>query len=236
MVEPSPEARETSQTDATKIQPQDPTDATKIATPRPQLPPDPGTAPTVPTEYRLPLAGKTSPPTVLPSAQDRMAALNARQKAKRRRGFIIGLLAGQLLILAMDLGGKALMKALRNRVKFDAPIPLEAIVFIGMTAGIIFTGLLIFFVLGCQGMGYVFGTKKVGFFTAVGRGIKRSFKAAWAVGLTLGVVGGTAWFMIPREQWKPTAKYLEEKGRKGVQGARDWVEKIVKPPPSPETK
>lgn len=228
MVEPSGEPAASSQTGPTKITGTE-TDPTKPFPP--QLPPDPGTAPTVPVEYRLPLEGRTSPPTALPSAQERMAALVGVQKAKRRRGFIIGLLVGQLLIVALDFGGKQLIHLLRHKFRFSAPIPLEAVVFIGMTAGIVLTALLIFFILGLQGMGYVFGSKKkVGLFTAVARGMKRSFKAAWALGLTLSVVGGTAWFMIPRDQWKPTARYLRDQGEKGYQGAKGWVESVVKPP------
>ena len=157
-----------------------------------------------------------------------MANIQKIQKTRRRRGFLIGLLAGQILILAMDFGGVLLIHFLRNRVRFAGPLPLESLVFLGMTAGILITALLIAFVLGIQGAGYVFGKKKVGFWTAVGRGMKRVGKAAWALGLTLGVIGGTAWFLIPRAFWKPTAAYVQEQGQKAYDGTKDWIRETLK--------
>lgn len=165
-----------------------------------------------------------------PDAHERLLKLNKQQRAKRRRGFLIGLLVGQLLILGLDFGGRLILTLLENRVQTNAPYSLEAIVFFGMASGVVLTGLLIFFVLGLQGVGYVFGKKKVGFFRAVGRGMVRCFKATWAVGLTLGIIGGTAWYLIPfpeRDEMKTEARdrVLEARDR-----AEAWVQEILAPP------
>jgi hypothetical protein len=162
-----------------------------------------------------------------PSAEERRAAIQAGQKSRRKRGFLYGLLAGQILIILLDLGGGALLHVLRDRVRVNAPVPLEALVFLGMTAGIAITALMILFVLGCQGLGWTFGKKKIGFFGAVGRGLKRMFQAAWALGLTLGVIGGTAWFMIPGHEWKTTADYIEGQKDRAVHKARGWVDGLL---------
>jgi hypothetical protein len=172
-------------------------------------------------------------PTSAPSATERRANLDRIQSSKRRKGFLIGLLVGQLLILGLDYGGRLALHLLKDKVKLQSPVPHEALVFIGMTAGIVITMLLILFVLGLQGMGWVFGKNQVGFFTAVGRGLKRVFKAAWALGITLGVIGGTAWFMIPRSEWKPTATYLEGHGRKALDKGKAWAKDLLAPPPKP---
>ena len=122
--------------------------------------PDPGDAPMAPPEERYPFHGKTASPTATPSAAARMDNLKEKQKAKRRKSFLVGLLVGQLLILALDYGGKLALHLLRDRLKPTGDLTLEARVFLGMTAGIVFTGLLIFFVLGLQGAGWLFGKKK----------------------------------------------------------------------------
>jgi hypothetical protein len=164
--------------------------------------------------------------TEKPSAQERRAAIQQGQKKKRLRGFLIGLLAGQLLIILLDLGGKALLYLLRDRIRSNSPVPLEALVFIGMASGILITALLIFAVLGMQGLGWAFGKKKVGFFAAAGRGAKRVFQAAGALGLTLGVIGGTAWFMIPARDWVPTVEYLDQQKHKVEMKAKGGIDDL----------
>ena len=96
-----------------------------------------------------------------PSAAERRAAIETGQKTKRRKGFIMGLFVGQLLIVGIDLGFSFLVPIIEKRYQFNSPIPIQSLVFIGMTAGIAMTGLLIFFILGLQGAGYVLGKKKV---------------------------------------------------------------------------
>lgn len=192
--------------------------------------PDPGDAPMAPPEERYPFHGKMVTPTAAPSQSARMENLQQKHKAKRRKSFLIGLLAGQILILALDFGGKLVLHLLRDTLKPVGDLTLEARVFLGMTAGIVFTGLLIFFVLGLQGASWLFGKKKVGFLTAVGRGIKRTFKAAWAVGLTLGIIGGTAWFLVP----VAAQDYLKKKGKEVVDQGKGWIKERIQRKPAPE--
>ena len=161
------------------------------------------------------------------TAEERRAAIQAGQKSKRKRGFLYGLLAGQIVIILIDLGGGALLHVFRDKIRVNAPVTLEALVFLGMSAGIVITALMIFFVLGMQGLGWTFGKKKVGFLTAVGRGVKRMFQAAWALGLTLGVIGGTAWFMIPGKEWKPTVDYIDGQKDRALHRARGWVDGLL---------
>ena len=73
------------------------------------------------------------------------------KKERRRKGFLWGLLVGQIIILVVIFGGQAALFFLKDRVKFNPPIPLEALVFIGMVTGIVVTALAIFFVLGLLG-------------------------------------------------------------------------------------
>jgi hypothetical protein len=203
--------------------------------PAPVLP-EPGPKPPVPPEYRFPFKGKMDAPTVVKSRAERDAERATALKRRRGRGFLYGLLAGQILVVAIDLGGAAALHFLQDRIRVDAPIPFQALVFVGMSAGILITALLILAVLGLQGAGWFFGKKKVGFFTAVGRGLKHVLKAAWALGLTLGVVGGTAWLMIPGSEWSRTAEYFKEKGIEGRDRAKSWVTELFGPskkdPPS----
>jgi hypothetical protein len=183
----------------------------------------------------MPFHGKATPPTAAPSAEERRANIEARQKERRRKGFLIGLIVGQLLIIGIDLGGRLALKLLKNRVQLNAPVTLEALVFFGMSAGIVITMLLILLVLGLQGTGWLFGKKKVGFFTALGRGLRRVWKAAWALGLTLGVIGGTGWFMIPKDQWWPTWKYAEGEGRRVYEKGKGWVKEKLGPAPKTDS-
>ena len=169
--------------------------------------------------------------TPKPSAEERRAAIQEGQKTKRRKGFIYGLLVGQLIIIGLDVAAHFVIPLIEKKYTFQSPLPIQSLVFIGMTAGVVMTALLIFFVLGCQGAGYVFGKKQVGFVTAVGRGMKRVFKAAWALGLTLGVISGTAWFMIPGPSWRPTADYLDQHRKDAVEKIKQTAEDLLKPAP-----
>ncbi len=196
----------------------------------PGIPAEPGAMPPVAPEDRLPLRGKMVAPTASPPTADRMANILRIQRARRRRGFMIGLLAGQLLIVGLDLGGELLIRAVSHKVVFNAPIPFRAVVFLGMTAGIAAIGLLIGLLLGFQGLGWIFGRKKVGFLTALCRGFRRMGRAALSIGLTLAVIGSTAWFMIPGSEWRHTAGWLDGKRRTVV----EWVKRQVAPRPPGE--
>src|SRR5574342_76393 len=82
--------------------PQDPvTPAEPAADPaaKPQLPDHKHAFP-IPDQFRLPFHGKMVAPTAVPSAMERAYRMNQEQKRRRRRGFLLGLLAGQVLIIA----------------------------------------------------------------------------------------------------------------------------------------
>ena len=155
-----------------------------------------------------------------PSSRHRRGGIRKTQRGRSRRGFLYGLLFGQVLILTLVFGGRALLHHLRGRVEIHGPLSLEAMVFLGMFGGIVFTALLIFLILGLQGAGYVLGKRKVGPFRAIARGATRCFKATWAVGLTVGVIGGTAWFLVPQSERKPTIDYVEDQGTKAIEKTR----------------
>src|SRR5207249_4221762 len=112
-----------------------PTPGTSEPAPKPTALPDPTNAVQVPEHYRMPFFhGKMATPTAVPSATERLRNLMIVQRRRRRRGFLTGLLAGQVLIIALDLGG---IWALRHypHLKLQAPIGVQAIVFLGMAAG-----------------------------------------------------------------------------------------------------
>src|SRR5882672_2409952 len=101
--------------------------------PKPELPNPRGALP-IPDNFRLPFHGKMVTPTAVPSATERRYNLSLLQKRKRRRGFLTGLLAGQVLIMAMDLGGMWFLHT-HPQVKLQAPIGVAAVVFLGMAIG-----------------------------------------------------------------------------------------------------
>jgi hypothetical protein len=159
-------------------------------------------------------------PTAVPSPAARLENLKQKEKASRRKKFLIALLAGQLLILLLDLGGEKLLGLLRNKLQYRGAVPLRSMVFLGMTSMIALIGVLIFLILGFKGARYVFGTKKIGFFTALGVGIRRVWNEAWALGLILGVIGGTAWFLITSDAERAD---LKNKGREYYEKGKSWV-------------
>ena len=201
--------------------------------PAPQKPNSDPPAPAAPAAPG-PAKAKSKRPNISPKKgkSDRSAQfaleLQKSKKDRRRKGFLWGLLAGQVIILIVIFGGRAALFFLKDRVKFNPPIPLEALVFLGMVSGILVTAIAIFFVLGFLGAGYFFGgkkgVKKVGFTTAVGRGIRRCFSATWAIGVTLGVIGGTAWLLVPTEKREPTIDYLKDKGGEAIRSSKEWAE------------
>jgi hypothetical protein len=172
-------------------------------------------------------------PTVVHSAQARMESLRLSQKAGRRKKFLLALLGGQAFVLLLDLGGEALLHVLRNKVQYRGAFPLRSMVFLGMTSTILAMGLLVFFFLGYRASRYALGDRKVGFFRAVWIGIRRVWNEAWAFGLILGVIGGTAWFLIPAAG----RTELSQKGTQVLTQGKGWVEeKLHLSPPAPPPK
>src|SRR5258707_13584287 len=98
--------------------------------PKPELP-DPKGALPIPDHFRLPFHGMMSTPTAVPSATERRYNLSLLQKSKRRRGFLTGLMAGQLLIMPMDFGGAGFFPS-RPPGKLRQPGALVAGVFVGV--------------------------------------------------------------------------------------------------------
>lgn len=186
---------------------------------KPQLP-DPNSALAVPDQFRLPFHGKMVTPTAVPSAMERAYHLAQAQKRRRRRGFLLGLLFGQLLIIALDLGGEIFLRTHPN-VKLQAPIRVASIVFLGMAAGaavMILAVALIYLVLALRALS---GRKSV--VAAAGGGIKRLVLTVLALGVSMGVILGTAWFMIPAADWKPTVEFARGKGRDALQASKAKV-------------
>jgi len=186
--------------------------------PKPELP-DPKGALPIPDHFRLPFHGMMSTPTAVPSATERRYNLSLLQKRKRRRGFLVGLLSGQLLIMAMDFGGTWLLHS-HPQVKLQAPVGVQAVVFLGMAIGgavMIAALTLIFTVLGLRAL---FGKRRGGLATATGHGIARVFQTTLVMGLSMTVILGTAWFMIPGEEWAKTGLFAKDQGRKALQASK----------------
>ena len=112
---------------------------------------------------------------------------------RRRRGFLLGLLAGQILIIALDVGGTLLLKA-RPHVRIQAPFGVPSIVFLGMAIGAAIMILAVAWIALVSRRGFL--------------------RTAAAMGLTIGVIVGTAWFMIPEPEWAPTLRFAQEQGLK----------------------
>jgi len=184
--------------------------------------PDHKNAFAVPEKFRLPFHGKMVTPTVVPGAMERAYQLIQEQKRRRRRGFLTGLLVGQLVIIALDLGGELYLRTHPN-VKLQAPIRVASIVFLGMASGaaVMVAGVSVIYM--ALGLRAVFGRKSPGVIAAAGGGIKRIVLTVLALGVSMGVVLGTAWFMIPAPEWKPTAEFARDKGVRLVEASKSKV-------------
>jgi hypothetical protein len=162
-----------------------------------------------------------------PSAAERQKAMQLQLKRRRRRGFLLGLLAGQLLIIGLDLGGTWFLKT-HPQVKLQAPFGVASIVFLGMAASA--AAMLVAVALIYSGMALrsMFGRRVV---AAAGNGIVRIFATAFALSVTIGVIIGTAWFMIPHDQRTPTLHYAQEQGGKAVDASKAKVQSILRTSP-----
>ena len=206
--------------------PQEPLPAGDPVAPPKELP-DPKGALPIPDHFRLPFHGKMVTPTAVPSATERRYNLSLLQKRKRRRGFLTGLLAGQLLIMAMDLGGSWFLRS-HPHVKLQAPIGVQAVVFLGMSIGaavMVAALALIFTVLGLRAL---LGKRRTGLAQAAGRGITRVVQTVSVLGLSMAVILGTAWFMIPGDEWVKTGIFARDQGQKVLAGAGSRVGSIFK--------
>lgn len=210
--------------------PQDPPTPPDAPGKKPQLP-DPKGAFAVPESFRMPFFhGKMVTPTAAPSATERQANLRTQEGRRRRRGFLVGLLVGQLLIIALDVGGMLFLRS-QPQVRLRAPIGVPSIVFLGMAAGaavVLVAVALIYGVLALRGL---FGRKSRGILAAAGSGIKRLVTTTLALGVSIGVIIGTAWFMIPQPEWKPTTDYAKARGLEAFDASKAKVRSILAPGP-----
>jgi hypothetical protein len=168
--------------------------------------PDPKGALAIPDHFRLPLHGKMVTPTAVPSATERRYNLWRLQMRRRRRGFLLGLLAGQLLIMAMDFGGAWFLRT-HPHVKLQAPIGVAAVVFLGMAIGAAVMVAALALIFAALGLRALFGKRTGGLGAAAGRGIRRVVATATVLGVSIAVILGTAWFMIPYDEWLPTRQF-----------------------------
>jgi hypothetical protein len=148
------------------------------------------------------------------TAMDRRRQLEAKRRSRTRRGFLVGLLVGQALVLAVNLGVPQLAKLAPDRMRFESTMQLPLLVLLGVTAGIAFIAALIVLLLVVTGV--------VGLFTrgSIVRGMVRAGKAVVAIVLTTAVVGGTAFMMIPREHWRGVPAEAKRLGEKGWEQVR----------------
>ena len=187
-------------------------------------------APSVNAE-RAAAAAAPSGPRARRSAQrssmaERMERIKEEQRKRSRKGFLAGLVVGQLAVVGLSYGGSGFQALFVDHLNLQSPMPIRSMVFCSMTAGIGLTGILILLVLALQGIGWFFTKKTIGFGVALWRGMKRVCHAGWSLFLTLMVIGGTAWLVIPPEEWQSTAKYLEAKGLEGYEVVRPWIDKV----------
>jgi len=184
----------------------------------------------IPPQFRLPFMGKMQTPTSVPSAAQRQANLDRIQKQRRRRGFLIGLLVGQFVIIALDLGGELFLRT-HPQVRLQAPIPVSAIVFLGMAAGAAVMILAVALIYGVMALRGLFGKKSA--VRAAGRGIVRTVLTLLALGVTMGVILGTAWFMIPEAKWKDTVDFARDKGVQALDASKGKVKGWLRPGSKP---
>jgi len=190
--------------------------------------PDPKGALAIPEQMRLPFHGKMAPPTSVPSATERRHNLGRLQKQKRRRGFLTGLLFGQLLILGMDFGGSWFLKT-HPHIHLRAPIGVEAVVFLGMALGAAVMVAALAAIFAGLGLRALFGRRAGGLAAATGRGIRRIVATVLVLGTSMAVILGTAGVLIPREEWRPTAEFARGKARALAEASASSLRSFIRP-------
>ena len=208
--------------------PKEPEPGPQAPAPRPELPDTRGALP-IPDQFRLPFHGHMISPTSVPSATERRTNLAQLQRRKRRKGFLIGLLAGQLLIIAMDLGGVWFLRTHPN-VKLQAPVGVAAVVFLGMAIGAALMIAALALIFAVAGLRALFVRRNVALGKKIGRGIRSVYQTASALGLSMAVIVGTAWFMIPGAEWKATGDFAKEQGWKAADHSKAALRSLLRRP------
>jgi hypothetical protein len=169
------------------------------------------------TKFDMPAVPAPPPPAEVPTGADGRPLLRVRQKTdeprpdplaqqkkKRWRGFFIGLIVGQALIVGLNYGLPWLLKLAADKVKMSQSIPLPLLIFLGIGGGLAITAVLI---AVCLFFAALRGAVKGG---SVWSGIKRVFRAGIVIGFTAAVLGGTAFVMIPTGEWKAVPGQVKE--------------------------
>ena len=181
----------------------------------------------IPANKRLPLHGKMQPPTVHDlSAKERLWLMEENKKKKKRKGFVLGLWVGQLLILLLSFGGEALLRLFPN---YNVELPFPLVVFAGISVSLLFMGILIDLLLFFQAVGYLIRPKGKKFGRALWNGIRRVMRASFSWGITVLVFCGTSLATIPMDQWGSSADRLKEESVKVYEQIKERV--LTSPPP-----
>ena len=195
--------------------------------------PEPKNEYTMPEKRRMPLHGKVEPPSVQgKSARERLALMEENKKKKKRKGFLFGLWAGQLMILALSLGGERVLAFFPNH---DVELPFRLVVFAGIAASLLLVGMLIDLLLFFQALGCLFSPKGKKFGRALWNGIRRVARASFAWGATVLVFCGTSAATIPMEQWKPSVERMKVEGEKLFEQIKEGVSASPPPGASPRS-
>jgi hypothetical protein len=79
-----------------------------------------------------------------------------------------------------------------------------------------------------MGLRALFGTRRVGLGTAIGRGLRRVFQTAFVLGVSMAVILGTAWFMIPGEEWRKTGEFAKDQGRRVADASKSQLRSMFR--------
>lgn len=191
--------------------------------------PDPKGALPIPDHFRLPFHGKMVTPTSVPSATQRRYNLYQLRRRRQRRGFLLGLLFAQILIIALDLGGDLYLRT-HPQVRLKEPISVAGIVFLGMAIGaaILCVGVAL---LSCgMGLRGLLRRRSTGSAPPAGRALKRALLTPLILGVTMGVILGTAWFMIPGAEWTRTIEFARRKGIAALEASKSMLRSFLARP------
>lgn len=204
-------------------------DAPLEAPPRTPLPDTKGALP-IPDQFRLPFHGKMVTPTSVPSATQRRYNLVRLQRRRQRRGFLLGLLVGQIIIIAFDVGGELFLRT-HPHIRIAESLRVSSIVFLGMAAGAVLMTAGVAAIYAFQALCALRGPSRSG---SILRGLRRVFFTLCILAPTMGIILGTAWFMIPGESWKPTVDFARRKGAQGFKASSLRIRSLFGPSPRPE--